>query len=175
MDSSAPYQSSSPTTPIQQTQQQQTSAHYPINPQSQPPSSASSSASPSQQSQSRPLASREQMMTAFRERLIASGEKQKLKEQLKNKLVESQWRNAVISQCKAVMNANGLERTTLEMLVSQSLKVARENVPPHIKGELMENIRRSLANLSRRPETGPASGHGQSMMPNSAPQTGATN
>jgi enhancer of yellow 2 transcription factor len=77
-------------------------------------------------------------MAIFKENLISSGEKARLKELLHSRLTECGWKQGVTDCCHAVVRQQGLEKTTVDLLVQQSVKLGRDTVPQHIKQEMTE-------------------------------------
>ena len=89
-------------------------------------------------------------MAIFKEKLISSGEKARLKELLNSRLTELKWKQPLIEHCQAVVQRDGLEKVTLDYLVAQTVKLGRDTVPQHIKAEMMEQIRKSLSQVQRQ-------------------------
>ena len=105
-------------------------------PSSSSPSTISSSSSTS--SSVRPQPNKEQLVALFRERLVASGEKARLKALLNSRLAEVQWKKAVVHHCEGVMQKAGVEKATVDLLHQQTIHMARDTVPQHIKQEMFE-------------------------------------
>ena len=70
---------------------------------------------------------------------------QRLKELLRQKLVERGWRDELKEYCKEVIKSKGLEQISVGDLVSDILPTGRATVPDDIKAELLERIRKFLS------------------------------
>ena len=68
----------------------------------------------------------------------------KLKELLRNKLIECGWRDELKAYCKDVIKNKGLEKITVEELVAEITPRGRATVPDAIKAELLQRIRKFL-------------------------------
>jgi len=77
--------------------------------------------------------------------LIETGEKERLKDLLRTKLVECGWRDEMKQYCREVIKTKGLEHVTVEDLVSEIIPKGRASVPASVKTELLTNIRKFLA------------------------------
>ena len=115
-----------------------------------PPGSSAPSNNPSAQPASRPQPSKEQLVAIFKEKLISSGEKTRLKELLNSRLTEVKWKAPLVAHCHAIIQRDGLEKVTLDYLVAQTVKLGRDTVPQQVKAELMEQIRKSLSQVQRQ-------------------------
>ncbi|KAJ3124339.1 Transcription and mRNA export factor eny2 [Physocladia obscura] len=78
------------------------------------------------------------------QKLIKSGEKDKLKELLRTRLVESGWRDDLKALCKEVIQAKGIETLTVEELVQEITPKGRAMVPDTVRAEVLQRIRRAL-------------------------------
>jgi len=76
--------------------------------------------------------------------LIETGEKERLKELLRQKLIESGWRDDLKEFCKEVIRNKGLEKITVDELVAEITPRGRATVPDEVKTELLQNIRKFL-------------------------------
>ena len=72
-------------------------------------------------------------------------EKDRLKDYLREKLVECGWRDDLKDHCKDVIRNKGLEKITVEELVGEITPRGRATVPDAVKAELLERIRKFLA------------------------------
>ena len=89
-------------------------------------------------------------MAIFKEKLISSGEKARLKELLNSRLTEVKWKAPLAEHCHAIIQRDGLEKVTLDALVAQTVKLGRDTVPQQVKAEMMEQIRKSLSQVQRQ-------------------------
>jgi len=78
------------------------------------------------------------------QKLIETGEKENLKEMLRNKLIECGWRDDLREHCKEVIRSKGLERITVDELVQMITPRGRDTVPDQIKADLLQRIRQFL-------------------------------
>eukprot|EP00126_Sphaerothecum_destruens_P010399 Sdes_comp20732_c0_seq1m16541 len=82
------------------------------------------------------------------QKLIESGEKERLRELLRTKLIECGWRDRLKSHCKEIVKSKGLEHITVEELVAEITPKARADVPESVKYEVLARIRKFLAQNS---------------------------
>jgi enhancer of yellow 2 transcription factor len=78
------------------------------------------------------------------ERLIESGEKERLMELLRSRLVECGWRDEVKAYTKDLIKNRGIQKLTVEQLVAEVTPRARATVPEKVKTELIQNIKTFL-------------------------------
>mmetsp|Transcript_1523 Transcript_1523/g.3690 ORF Transcript_1523/g.3690 Transcript_1523/m.3690 type:complete len:100 (+) Transcript_1523:152-451(+) len=86
-----------------------------------------------------------QVRASVNQKLEESGEKEKLKELLRKKLIERGWRDELKDFCKEVIKSKGLEQISVEDLVAEITPRGRATIPDDIKAELLERIRKFLA------------------------------
>ncbi|KAI8615155.1 transcription factor e(y)2-domain-containing protein [Chytriomyces sp. MP71] len=79
------------------------------------------------------------------QKLVRSGEKDKLKELLRTRLIESGWRDDMKALCKEAIQARGIERVTVEELVHEITPKGRAAVPDTVRAELLQRIRKILS------------------------------
>ena len=84
------------------------------------------------------------MRATIMQKLIETGEKENLKEMLRNKLIECGWRDDLREHCKEVIRSKGLERITVDELVQMITPRGRDTVPDQIKADLLQRIRQFL-------------------------------
>eukprot|EP00300_Choanocystis_sp_HF-7_P027099 c32166_g1_i1.p1 GENE.c32166_g1_i1~~c32166_g1_i1.p1 ORF type:complete len:141 (-),score=29.71 c32166_g1_i1:61-483(-) len=85
-----------------------------------------------------------QVRAAINQKLIESGEKERLKDLLRTRLVECGWRDDLKAYCKEVIKNKGLNHITVEELVADITPRGRATVPDAIKAELLQKIRKFL-------------------------------
>ncbi len=85
------------------------------------------------------------MKTLMTQRLVESGEKERLKEHLRARLIECGWRDQLKLEAKEVVREKGLERLKLEDLVQDITPKGRALVPDAVKRELLAKIKDFLA------------------------------
>ena len=86
----------------------------------------------------------EQVRATIHQKLIDTGEKDRLKNLLRAKLEECGWRDELKNYCKEVIKNKGLEKITVEELVAEIAPRGRATVPAAIKAELLQRIRKFL-------------------------------
>ncbi|XP_064610383.1 transcription and mRNA export factor ENY2-like [Liolophura sinensis] len=89
-----------------------------------------------------------QMRAKINQRLVETGERERLKELLRTRLVECGWRDQLKSICKDVVKQKGLEHITVDDLVAEITPKGRALVPDNVKKELLQRIRTFLAQQS---------------------------
>jgi len=83
--------------------------------------------------------------TSIEQRLIESGEKERLKEHLRCRLNECGWRETLKLHAKEVIKEKGLSNLTVEDLVKEITPKGRQTVPDVVKKELLVKIQTFLA------------------------------
>lgn len=78
------------------------------------------------------------------QKLIETGEKERLKDLLRQRLVECGWRDQLKEYCKEVIRSKGLEKITVDELVAEITPRGRATVPDDIKADLLQRIRKFL-------------------------------
>ena len=78
------------------------------------------------------------------QKLVETGEKERLKELLREKLVKCGWRDELKEHCKEVIRNKGLEKITVDELVAEITPRGRSTVPDDIKADLLQRIRKFL-------------------------------
>ncbi|GAM22647.1 hypothetical protein SAMD00019534_058220, partial [Acytostelium subglobosum LB1] len=84
------------------------------------------------------------LRSTIHQKLIESGEKERLKILLRNKLVEAGWRDEVKAHCREYIKNNGGENLTIEELIQHITPVAKKKSPPQVKQDLVKRIRKFL-------------------------------
>ena len=90
-------------------------------------------------------ATHSEMRTVIHQRLVESGEKDRLREHLRARLIESGWRDQLKLAAKEVVREKGLEHVRLEDLVREITPKGRATVPDAVKRELLTKIKDFLA------------------------------
>merc|ERR1712072_578595 len=85
-----------------------------------------------------------ELRESINQKLNSTGEKERLKDLLREKLLESGWRDQLKKHCAEVIRRKGLDEITLEGLVDEITPHARETVPDVVKMELLRRIRKFL-------------------------------
>mmetsp|Transcript_22602 Transcript_22602/g.31852 ORF Transcript_22602/g.31852 Transcript_22602/m.31852 type:complete len:101 (-) Transcript_22602:231-533(-) len=86
-----------------------------------------------------------QVRASIREKLVQSGEKQRLKELLAERLSECGWRDNLKENCKNAIKNKGLDKITVEELVAEVTPTGRATVPEKVKAELLQHIKDFLS------------------------------
>jgi enhancer of yellow 2 transcription factor len=86
-----------------------------------------------------------QIRAQINQKLIESGERERLKDLLRTRLTDSGWREQLKAHCKEIVRQKGLENITVDDLVLEVTPYARSIVPDDVKKELLTRIRAFLA------------------------------
>jgi len=78
-------------------------------------------------------------------RLTESGEKERLREHLRARLIECGWRDQIKLEAKQIVRERGLERVRLEDIVAEITPKGRATVPDEVKRELLTKIKEYLS------------------------------
>jgi len=89
-----------------------------------------------------------QMRATINQKLVETGEREKLKELLRTRLIECGWRDQLKVHCKEIVRQKGLENITVDDLVTEITPKGRALVPDQVKKELLQRIRSFLAQQS---------------------------
>ena len=79
------------------------------------------------------------------QRLTETGEKEKLQEMLRIRLVECGWKDELKDYARGIVKEKGIDNVTVDELVAELTPKARASVPDDVKKELLESIRNFLA------------------------------
>mmetsp|Transcript_34369 Transcript_34369/g.79473 ORF Transcript_34369/g.79473 Transcript_34369/m.79473 type:complete len:168 (-) Transcript_34369:190-693(-) len=79
------------------------------------------------------------------QRLIQTGELDRLKESLHANLTSCGWRDRMRDEARERIRIRGLDRASVDEMTSELLPMGRAAVPEIIKAELIREIHRSLA------------------------------
>lgn len=88
------------------------------------------------------------MRITINQKLVETGEREKLKELLRTRLIECGWRDQLKAHCKEIVREKGLENITVDDLVAEITPRGRALVPDQVKKELLQRIRTFLAQQS---------------------------
>lgn len=88
------------------------------------------------------------MRASINQKLVETGESERLKEILRTRLIECGWRDQLKAHCKEIVKRKGLEQVTVEDLVAETTPTGRALVPDEVKKELLSRIRTFLAQQS---------------------------
>lgn len=79
------------------------------------------------------------------QRLTESGEKERLQEMLRVRLVECGWRDELKEYARDIVKEKGVDNVTVDDLVAELTPQARSSVPDEVKKELLDYIRTALS------------------------------
>ena len=79
-------------------------------------------------------------------KLEESGEKERLEDYLRQKLIECGWKDELKKHCIEIIRTKGLDKINLEDLVEELLPKGRSLVPTKIKEDLLSKIKGHLEN-----------------------------
>ncbi|CAK9313182.1 unnamed protein product [Citrullus colocynthis] len=80
--------------------------------------------------------------------LIESGEKERLKELLRERLIECGWKDEMKALCRAYVRKKGRNNVSVDDLVQVITPKGRASVPDSVKAELLQRIRSFLASTA---------------------------
>lgn len=89
-----------------------------------------------------------QLRATINQKLIETGERERLKELLRTRLIECGWRDELKQYCKEIVRAKGLENVTVDDLVAEITPKGRALVPDQVKKELLQRIRTFIGQQS---------------------------
>jgi enhancer of yellow 2 transcription factor len=89
-----------------------------------------------------------QLRATINQKLIETGERERLKELLRTRLIECGWRDELKQYCKDIVRQKGLENITVDDLVAEITPKGRALVPDQVKKELLQRIRTFIAQQS---------------------------
>ncbi|TYI29894.1 hypothetical protein ES332_A05G348900v1 [Gossypium tomentosum] len=81
-------------------------------------------------------------------KLIQSGEKERLKELLRERLLECGWIDEMKALCRAFTRKKGRNNVTVDDLVHVISPKGRSSIPDSVKAELLQRIRAFLASTA---------------------------
>ncbi|KAG8467434.1 hypothetical protein KFE25_000750 [Diacronema lutheri] len=74
------------------------------------------------------------------ELLVDTGERDRLKEVLRTKLIECGWRDELKEHCKEVIRSKGKEKITVDELTAEITPHGRATIPQDVKQDLLRRI-----------------------------------
>lgn len=88
-----------------------------------------------------------EMKDKINQKLIETGEKEKLKQVLRAQLIECGWRDELKAHAKQIVKERGVENVTVDDLIAEITPKARETVPDSVKRDLLQRIKAFLQNV----------------------------
>jgi enhancer of yellow 2 transcription factor len=79
------------------------------------------------------------------QQLTESGEKERLRDELRDKLVASGWRDDMEAHCRQLIAQRGVEHVRGEDIVADLVPYAIERIPQHLRDEVQQRLRDFLA------------------------------
>ncbi|KAJ1928439.1 hypothetical protein IWQ60_000594 [Tieghemiomyces parasiticus] len=86
----------------------------------------------------------DRVKVAVEQRLVESGEKERLQEILRAHLIESGWKDHVKAQCRDIIRARGAANSSVEQLMREVAPDARANIPENVKRTLLTRLKTYL-------------------------------
>ncbi|XP_031799429.1 transcription and mRNA export factor ENY2-like [Sarcophilus harrisii] len=86
-----------------------------------------------------------QMKAILHQKLIETGERERLQERIRAKFLECGWKDQLQAHCRAVIQEKGVEQVNVDTLVAELTPKARALVPDSFKEELLQRVRTFLA------------------------------
>lgn len=85
------------------------------------------------------------LKTAAYQKLVESGERDRLTEVLIQRLESCGWKDQLRGYCIKIVKEKGVDNVTIDDLVLQVTPVARKHVPEDVRAELVQKIRAFLS------------------------------
>ncbi|KAL3186633.1 hypothetical protein MRX96_001974 [Rhipicephalus microplus] len=82
-----------------------------------------------------------QLKASLNQRLLETGERDRLKELLRTRLIECGWKDQMKAHCKEIIRERGVENVSVDELVAAITPKGRATVPDIIKRELLHQIK----------------------------------
>lgn len=68
--------------------------------------------------------------------------REELTDTLRSRLIECGWRDQVANMCRNLIQKHGVDKVRLEQIIKDVGPKARQDVPEHVKGEILELMRK---------------------------------
>ncbi|KAK6928524.1 Transcription factor, enhancer of yellow 2 [Dillenia turbinata] len=81
-------------------------------------------------------------------KMIESGEKERLMELLKERLIDCGWKDEMQNLCRAFIKKEGRNNVTLDELIRAITPKGRASVPDSVKAELLQRIQTFLVSAA---------------------------
>ncbi|KAL8474865.1 hypothetical protein ACS0TY_031328 [Phlomoides rotata] len=81
-------------------------------------------------------------------KLMESGEKERLMELVRERLVECGWKDEMRALCRAFVKKNGRDNVTVDDLVRAITPKGRASIPDSVKAELLQKIQTFLVSVA---------------------------
>ena len=85
-----------------------------------------------------------QVRATLNQKMLETGEKDRLKELLRMRLNETGWHDDIRMHARDIVKAKGVENVTVDDLVTEITPKGRAAVPASVKKELVQKIRNFL-------------------------------
>ncbi|XP_074120847.1 transcription and mRNA export factor ENY2-like [Sminthopsis crassicaudata] len=90
-----------------------------------------------------------QMKAILHQKLIETGERQRLQEWLRAQLLQCGWKDQLQAHCQDVIQKKGLEQVTVDNLIAELTLKGRELVPHSLMEELFQRVKTFFAQHDR--------------------------
>ncbi|KAK3867358.1 hypothetical protein Pmani_005552 [Petrolisthes manimaculis] len=90
-----------------------------------------------------------QLKNSVNLKLVETGEKERLKDMLRQRLTECGWRDELKEHAKDIVRERGLQKVTVDELVKEITPKGRQLVPDAVKRELLAEIKKFLSAQSQ--------------------------
>lgn len=68
--------------------------------------------------------------------------REELTETLRSRLIECGWRDQVANMCRNLIQKHGVEKIRLEQIIEEVGPKARQDIPEHVRGEMLELMKK---------------------------------
>mmetsp|Transcript_14219 Transcript_14219/g.17035 ORF Transcript_14219/g.17035 Transcript_14219/m.17035 type:complete len:108 (-) Transcript_14219:99-422(-) len=89
-----------------------------------------------------------QMRSRIEEKLVQEGEKEKILDLLRKRLIESGWRDQLKKHCSEIIRNKGQDKITIDDLAKEIMPMGKAKIPQKVKEEMLERLQKFLANSS---------------------------
>lgn len=87
-----------------------------------------------------------QVRATIEEKLVETGEKDRLRKLLRKRLIEYGWRDQLRKDCQEIIKNKGTEKITVDDLVREIMPKGKATIPEKVKEEIMEKLQKFLVN-----------------------------
>ncbi|VDD76668.1 unnamed protein product [Mesocestoides corti] len=87
---------------------------------------------------------RAEIRAKINELLNAKGEREKIRQLIEEKLIESGWNDRVKGACREFIRSKGVDNVNIDDVIAAVAPSARGTVPPEVKAVVLDHLRKFL-------------------------------
>lgn len=87
------------------------------------------------------------IQNSIKAKLIETGERERLRENLQEKLIKCGWTSEVTAQCRDIIKKQGVENVTVDELVEELVPKSQSLIPNEIKKSSSKALEHFLLNI----------------------------